>query len=152
MAATIPASAPQNTLSAKFASVYLNGIKVAKVTDIEAGMAYDGTWDQCVGEDRATWNPDKRTGSGTLNRMTVPGNKLSDILIALGQGTAQQLVNGDLDLRFIPFTFVIPYQDGLKTTTRTLFDVQITKESRKYEGNRLMLDSVIFEYPAEGEA
>lgn len=151
MAANLPTSSPQQTYSAKFAKVYLNGIRVAGATDIEYGMNYDGTWEQTVGDDRPTNNPDKRYGSGTIQQLRWNGASLVEICEQAGITTAQQDATGDADLRYITFTMTVPYTDGNKTTTDTLFDVYIRKQSRRWEGNRLAMDSVTFEYAAQGQ-
>lgn len=150
MAATLPASSPQNTYSSKFVKVYLNGVRVGGATDVQYGMQYDGTWEQTIGDDRPTNNPDKRYGSGTIQQIKWAGASLNDICIAAGVSTAQDAATGDADLRYITFTLSLPYQDGVKQFTDTAYDVYIRRAQRHLEGNRLIMDSVDFEYSTQG--
>lgn len=150
MAATLPASSPQNTYSSKFAKVYLNGVRVGGATDVEYGMRYDGTWEQTIGDDRPTNNPDKRYGDCTIQQIRWAGASLNDICIQAGVTTAQDAATGDADLRFITFTLSIPYQDGVKQATDTLYDVYIRQYRRHLEGNRLTMDSITAEFTVQG--
>lgn len=152
MAAALPASSPQQTYSSKFAKIYLNGLPVAGATELEYGMNYDGTWEQTIGTDRPTNNPDKRYGDGTIQQIRWKGASITDLCVAAGVASPQDLATGDADLRFITFTLAIPYSDGGKQATSTMYDVLIRKARRRYEGNRLMMDSITFEYTVDGES
>lgn len=152
MAANLPTSSPQQTFSSKFAKVYLNGQLVAGATDCEWGMNYDGTWEQTIGTDRPTRNPDKRYGDGTIQQIRWKGASITDICVAAGVATQQDLATGDADLRFITFTLAVPYSDGGKQSTSTMYDVYIEKARRHLEGNRLTMDTVTFSYAVDGES
>lgn len=151
MAANLPTSSPQDTYSSKFAKVYLNGLLVAKAIDCEWGMNYDGTWEQPIGEDRPTRNPDKRYGDGTIQQIRTKGASISDLCVAAGVATPQDLATGDADLRYITWTLAVPHNDGGKQSTSTLYDVYITKARRRLEGNRLAMENLSFEYAIDGE-
>jgi len=152
VAANLPTSSPQQTFSSKFAKVYLNGQLVAGATDVEFGMNYDGTWEQPIGMDRPVNNPDKRYGDGTIQQIRWKGASITDICVAAGVATQQDLATGDADLRFITFTLAVPYSDGGKQSTSTMYDVYIEKARRHLEGNRLTMDTVTFSYAVDGES
>jgi hypothetical protein len=152
VAASLPSSSPQQTYSAKFAKVYLNGQLVAGATDVEFGMNYEGTWEQTIGTDRPTRNPDKRYGDGTIQQIRWKGASITDICVAAGVASQQDLLTGDADLRFITFTLAVPYSDGGKQSTSTMFDVYIEKARRRLEGNRLTMDTISFAYSVDGES
>lgn len=143
---TLPTSADQQTMSAKFADVYIEGQLVACATQLRAGMRHNGDWIQCIGEDTARNNPDTRWGSGTMDRLTINANALDDILAAAGDIPAGSFATGEADLRFLPLTFSVLYNDGRKKRTQTFHEAYIRTEETTWQGNRLIMDTVTFEY------
>jgi hypothetical protein len=143
---TLPASAPQTTLPGEFIQFYFNSVLIAAGMTGEYGMRYEGEWIQPFGTDTPLRNPRMKSGTGTLDRVTIYGNRLADVLIASGLATAQQLGTSGIDLRLYPLTAMVRYNDGVKQTTTTLLNVYIEEERTRLDGNSIVRTNVSYTY------
>lgn len=148
----LPQAADQQTMSGKFADFYLGSTLVMGCTNIRFGLQPQGDWTQCLGEATPRNNPNTTYGVASLQRLTIYGNDLADILTAAGYVGSNDFSTGNVDLRFLPLPMRVVYGDGIKKLTKTLLKVYIRRLEEDWTGNRLATDTWTMEYVQETDA
>jgi len=149
MAPVLPPSAPQTTLPGEFVQFYLNSSKVAAGMTAEYGMRYEGEWIQPFGTRDPIRNPRMNSGTGTLDMVTIYGNRLVDAIIASGLATADQLATEGVDFAVLPLTASVQYNDGVKNTTTTMIDVYIEENRTRLDGKSIIRSNISYTYKRE---
>jgi hypothetical protein len=146
MAPVLPPSAPQTTLPGEFCQVWIESTIVASGMTGEFGMRYEGEWLQPFGTDTPVRNPRMKSGTGTLDTITIYGQRLSDMLIKTGKATQQQLSTAGFDFRLVPMTMKVGYNDSTKQFSKTLLNVYIEEDRMRLDGNSIIRSNLSFAF------
>jgi hypothetical protein len=142
----LPPSAPQTTLPGEFCQVWIESFLIAAGMTGEFGMRYEGEWVQPFGQDTPIRNPRMKSGTGTLETITIYGSRLADMLIKTGKATQQQLATSGVDFRLLPMTMKVGYNDTTKQFSKTLQNVYIEEDRLRLDGNSILRTNLSFTF------